>query len=1160
MRPVKMKLRSSKRCVVPTFFAVCASLCLSAAVHEFGPADRIDIRSEPKGFEKFVTVSQAADRVVFDCRAAFEKGMRNLVCLLPQFEDAQLAGADMLAEVFVGSSDAQAFVQPYLQMWKEVGGMRQFRVLRSRSPFLTAGNEHSTVRCVFVDTCHDKSGGYRLRFDLQKPQYGNGGVFCFTRGRVACLDEVRTSARPKAVAPKLTMHLPFDGSAVAAFAKGASTPLTERGVSYEPGVKGQAVRISPKSRTVLEYAFAGNVSQERGAVSMWVKRDAQRTEAGGWLLSSPTPFNLRLGTGALYLWFWDQNGARLRLDTSDDCDAYVWRSVASDGDWHHVVASWNEAGGSLFVDGALCYDDVGGSSFSPLDKARQPYSFSNLGKWDAAKRFFIGSRGGIDQFNGLIDEVRIYSAALTKEQSQALYREGGRQPEPRPDYAAMSSERGRNAYEISPVDVGGDPGEMELVREVRFDQAGLATLRIPGTKFEVVGPSSIRTTADGTSYLELGREEFHRMAVGFELAAGEPLYVFEIDYPDDAKRTMDMIVQDAFSPSYEAVRMQDYEMQVGVFTGGDLPLSGKIRTHRCVYWASSTNVVFEAMTARKGEPAAVSAIRLYRLKNRALPAAKVSSPKPAGGWGRMIGWYYEDPSIDREFAVADNAHSPEQWMELVDKIAATMKYQGLNLFAYPGAWYGGMMDDLYNPHGHAPDFLRAFYERFDREGIGVVPLINQETHPVPSGSLTYDMIVSGDIHGTMYNVTATGRPQCGVTYVPSLFNICHPDTQRYLEGMIDRFVADGVKHPSFKGVGLHVKHSSICWLGMITSGYNDYMIDGFARDTGIKVPVDRRDPMRGKAYAEWLMANAYEPWVQWRCRQVSGFWVRIARKLAVARPDLKLWINNIANLDPIMDRFASPDYMRRMAREGGLDREIFAKEAPNVIMGQTSLPADYRFAKPGWYYRTPVDYECQRSYHTKSCYWDFLDGAAFPFVHMHDRYWESAPGDRARNRNPDLQFKAKWFREVKWRVSTLNAGGPYAMEHYAVPLRFRDVIGFTKGGYLVGTYGMESYLVPFAQAFRALPAIGMDTMPGGGEFVRLRHVRHEGRSWFYLVNTGVESVCVKVRFPVGTHDLVSDEPVAGKASIVLGPYELRSFGAAAGKPEIRSIQSAPQQM
>ena len=169
---------------------------------------------------------------------------------------------------------------------------------------------------------------------------------------------------------------------------------------------------------------------------------------------------------------------------------------------------------------------------------------------------------------------------------------------------------------------------------------------------------------------------------------------------------------------------------------------------------------------------------------------------------------------------------------------------------------------------------------------------------------------------------------------------------------------------------------------------------------------------------------------------------------------------------------------------------------------------------------------------------------------MHDRYWESHAGDRGRNRDPNMHFKSKWFKEVQWRVTTLNAPGPYAMEHFAVPMRFRDILGFTKGGFLVGTYGMEEHLVPFAQAFRALPAVTMETLPGGGEFVRLRHVNYDGRSWFYIVNTGVERTKVKVRFPQGSADLVSGEKLSGEREIALGPYELRSFGAPFGCPAI----------
>ena len=124
------------------------------------------------------------------------------------------------------------------------------------------------------------------------------------------------------------------------------------------------------------------------------------------------------------------------------------------------------------------------------------------------------------------------------------------------------------------------------------------------------------------------------------------------------------------------------------------------------------------------------------------------------------------------------------------------------------------------------------------------------------------------------------------------------------------------------------------------------------------------------------------------------------------------------------------------------------------------------------------------------------------------------------------------------------------MEHFAGPLRFRDVLGFTKGGFLVGTYGMDEYLVPFAQAFRALHAVSMETLPGGGDFLRLRYVRHDGKSYFYIVNTGSEKVEVSIRFPNGTKDLVSGERLDGTVAFSLGSYALRSFVSQSGRPEL----------
>ena len=287
--------------------AALAALPLSAAIHEFSPTDKIQFRSEPKGYESLVVVSQETGRVVFDCRAAFAKGMQNLVCELPAFEDPALAGDDVLFEALAGSLDVQGQVRIYVQMWKELDGKRLFHVLKTKNPFITIGRGGALTRCVGADALPAKSGGYRLRFDFNKPS-GKGGIYCFAGGRVARMADVRVSVTPKKVKPELTMYLPFDGTAKAAVARGRAEPLAASGVTYAPGLKGSAARISRADKTFLEYAFTSNVSQVRGSISMWVKRDDWQAGGGRgreWLFTTPTPFDLRMGTGALYLWFWE---------------------------------------------------------------------------------------------------------------------------------------------------------------------------------------------------------------------------------------------------------------------------------------------------------------------------------------------------------------------------------------------------------------------------------------------------------------------------------------------------------------------------------------------------------------------------------------------------------------------------------------------------------------------------------------------------------------------------------------------------------------------------------------------------------------------------------------------------------------------------------------
>lgn len=137
-------------------------------------------------------------------------------------------------------------------------------------------------------------------------------------------------------------------------------------------------------------------------------------------------------------------------------------------------------------------------------------------------------------------------------------------------------------------------------------------------------------------------------------------------------------------------------------------------------------------------------------------------------------------------------------------------------------------------------------------------------------------------------------------------------------------------------------------------------------------------------------------------------------------------------------------------------------------------------------------------------------------------------------------------------MTTLNPASYHAMRPYVMPLRYHDVLGFTRGGFLVGTYGMEEFLTPFARAFRALPAKRFADVPGSTETVKVRSLRHDGKLWFYAVNTDDQPAAISVVMdPAGATDLLTERsPVelTGRAlSLKLQPYQLRSFSAAGGE-------------
>ena len=543
-----------------------------------------------------------------------------------------------------------------------------------------------------------------------------------------------------------------------------------------------------------------------------------------------------------------------------------------------------------------------------------------------------------------------------------------------------------------------------------------------------------------------------------------------------------------------------------------------------------------AMTARAGVPAALAALRVYKVKDARLPPLAVNEPKPTGGWNRMFGMYWEDPAIGYDFGTG--GHDRKQISPLIDRTVAYMKYCGQNIFCYPGVWYQGLIGEDYNPRNHAPDFLNAWYAKFDREGLFFVPNVNPNNMEIPGGLVTFTTMTNGTLHASPISIHSTGKPNMGGWHnSPPNFNFFHPDVQAQIERHIDALVDQGVSHPSFKGVCMHLTMHCMCWFGDIRSGYNDYAVRAFAKDKGLDIPIDERDPMRGRRSAEWILANARDAWVQWRCDQVTAFYARMAEKLRTRRPDLKLWLNSFIQPDWNWPDFMEDGFMTRQAREGGLDREALAA-IPNLILCQTQLPAFCRKRDRNLF---PNDetYAFNRVLQTKPGFFSLVKDARFPWINQHDLYWENPVGREKGALNGD------GFVETKWRVTTINPSGYHALRDFVLPLRFGDVLGISKGGYLVGTYGMEEHLRAFAAAYRALPAVVMKEIGRKGNVV-LRQANYDGKSYFYLVNTDYAQADVVLSVPDGTRNLVTGASLSGDAKLTLGPYQLMSFAAPAG--------------
>ncbi|MDD4539008.1 MAG: hypothetical protein PHT80_08350 [Lentisphaeria bacterium] len=921
-------------------------------------------------------------------------------------------------------------------------------------------------------------------------------------------------------------------------------------------------------------------------------------------MDRPSPRN---GSGAIWLWAW---GAVPRADTSDLSDSYKTgtKSLPS-GQWAHVAMTWNENGSALFVNGRPAKTTSDGHSPLASDKnahlilkdqnipfffvgSHRQEEFANA--WLDDIRIYSAPLSD-DEIFALASDVQYFSLdmeslyvhpnadkpinatiTIAKDGPMAFtWKLVDEQQQLRKQSSAVITAPPRqNGTRTVPLPINTKdlaPGKYQLIvsetsgnhQGLRERQTDILVLRdknpwisdngdlalshvatiVPSPDMTDqqllhVGPLHTRSLK-GRNYLEADSARGSRFVVRAALPDKNAIYLFEWDYPDDKRRSADIIAQSALCQASE------YELQTGYAAGDEYANTNDFITQKCLYFPRSEDVALIFMTARKDAPAAVAEIRVHKVLS-GLPPVAITAAPPVNDWQRSLGLYFEDPAILYDFGVL--ATDMATLETTIDRCAAYMKYSGQDILTYPVVWYQGRIGDAYNPRSHPDDFMGAFLSKFDREGLGFMASFNQHNMPIGNYKISSKTINDGSLHASPVSIWNSGRPNPGGWHGTSPnFNILHPDVQQHVIQNVDKIIAEGVRHPSFRGITFHLTKHVFLWFGDIEAGYNDYAIDAFTRDTGIAVPVNRQDPLRGKAYAEWLQANAFDEWIDWRCRALAVFYKNIAQRLHDARPDLRLNICSfLAMPDIAHPDYARPDFNSMMARRAGLNPAYY-DDCPNIVITQTIYPADYRWRDDGR--NRPADaYEHLRVFDTLPGCYDLLNDAKTPWLHQHDRYWESAIGSQRTDHWSDKPsyIASPWLRENGWRVSTINPAGRHAMRHFVLPLRYHDLLAITKGGFLVGTYGMEEFLRPFAQAFRALPAQPFADLDTHSDTVVARILELNGDTWFYIANTSDTPAIVDLAISGdGVMDLVSGKALDGfrdnHGTITLPPYELRAF-------------------
>ncbi len=390
-------------------------------------------------------------------------------------------------------------------------------------------------------------------------------------------------------------------------------------------------------------------------------------------------------------------------------------------------------------------------------------------------------------------------------------------------------------------------------------------------------------------------------------------YMVEVDYPDDGNRIIGISLGN--NSYYRNIGndhgdRQWYFCATGVYTGFQHPVTNRKRTARAIFYPKLPVATVDLFNYLGGSTVAVSAIRIYKIKND-LPMLKFAT-KPS----RLTGIHAERiTQVSNTFYTGDmdrvfcDGHQLcmypfhgfyKAWYQTNVNFIKYLRFCGENCFVaglvmyYTGYLYPSenKTNMLYNCTAQA-DMAALLGEMFAANNmtlfLGVEYSLPADIYKM--NRLTNEMVAEGK-----HSYSEIDRYGKQVTPWNRVGNINEPEIKKDFYRVFKDLCSLYKDNPGVKGIvlqqgmgynpGVPVTEAE----DPLYSGYSDTTMALFEKETGIRIPVEKTDKKRFAKRHKWLLKNKLNEWIKWRCDNIYKIFRRAGQIMTSFNPDWTLYI------------------------------------------------------------------------------------------------------------------------------------------------------------------------------------------------------------------------------------------------------------------------------